>query len=666
MRKYSRSSLPFLCLLVFSIPSLHAQFQNPTSDELKMTSDPKAPGAAAVYLSMDEVDNDPLHFQMTHVRIKVLQEKGKELATIHLPYLGHAYKITDIKGRTIHSDGKIFPLVTKAEDLLLTSDNGLQVRNRVFTLPNVEVGSILEYSWELRYDDGTLSSPEWEVQKDYFVHKSHYSFTPFKSFQPGYTNGTSSYVIDENGNPANTLIWWPILPAGAKVVPNLNGSYNADLTDIPALPNEDWAPPQDNYRYRIIFYYKSAHSPEQFWQEAAKRWSKNVDHFAEATPDLTAATKSLFADGDSDLEKARKIYVAVQALENTDFTRHKSEAELKQLQLKESRHAEDVWTRKSGDSEDIALLYLTMARAAGLNATALKIVNRAHHDFDISLLRTYQLEDTLVEVMIAGKPVLLDPGEKMCPFQEVSWHHSAAAGFHQNNEGKTAIMTQAQTYLANKTTRMADIDIQPDGSIKGTVKIILKGQQALYWRQYALRNDPDELKKAFDHSLESILPDGVEGHVDHFLALDTPDNNLMAIIPVQGQAGTTTARRMILPGFFFEARGRYPFVDQEKRQTPVDMHYAETITDQVTYFLPAGLTLEGAPKDTTEAWKDHAVLKIASKTSENKLVVGRSLARAFTFAKPAEYQDLRGFYEKYATANKQQVVLTLPATVGGN
>lgn len=77
-----RKSL-FLCCAVglFAAVSpavLCAQFQPPNPDELKMTSDPKAPGAAAVYLDYEETDNDSLHSQIYYARIKVLTEKGKE------------------------------------------------------------------------------------------------------------------------------------------------------------------------------------------------------------------------------------------------------------------------------------------------------------------------------------------------------------------------------------------------------------------------------------------------------------------------------------------------------------------------------------------------------------------------------------------------------------
>src|SRR5579863_6905958 len=62
------------------------QFQAPTPEELKMTSDPKAPGAAAVVLYREETEDDPHHFCTVYARIKVLTEQGKEAATVHVRY----------------------------------------------------------------------------------------------------------------------------------------------------------------------------------------------------------------------------------------------------------------------------------------------------------------------------------------------------------------------------------------------------------------------------------------------------------------------------------------------------------------------------------------------------------------------------------------------------
>ena len=98
---------------------LLAQFQEPSKVELQMTEDPKAPGAAAVYLNIEDYTSDTKHYRMFYARIKVLQEKGKELATVTIPHLNDVFQVTAIRARTIHSDGTVIPLTGKPEDLIV-------------------------------------------------------------------------------------------------------------------------------------------------------------------------------------------------------------------------------------------------------------------------------------------------------------------------------------------------------------------------------------------------------------------------------------------------------------------------------------------------------------------------------------------------------------------
>jgi hypothetical protein len=651
-----------LFLAAVSPVVVYAQFQPPTPEELKMTSDPKAPGADAVYLDIEEIANDPLHYQSYYARIKVLTEKGKELATVTIPYLKGNKKVADIKGRTIHADGTVIPLAVKPEDLLSAKSGEMQFGRVVFTLPSVEVGSILEYRYDLRYDDNEFSSPLWEIQRPYFIHAAHYSFTPFKAFMPNGTPGTETnrYLVDSRGRVVNSLVWWNHLPPGVTVKTSVNGSYSIDVTDVPPIPDEDWMPPIDSFLYKVQFYYKAASTAQDFWISEAKLWSKDVDKFAETSKTIKAAVDGLVASGDSDLDKAKKLYAAVQALDNTDYSRKKSESELKQLKIKEARHAEDTWNQKSGSSEDIAMLYLAMLRAAGLTAYAVKVVDRERGVFDITYLDLDQLDTTLVVLSSGGKETILDPGEKMCPFGTLNWRHSHATGLGQGSQGVGVSTTPEQVYKENSVNRVADLTLDAHGSITGNIQIIMVGQEALRWRQFALRNDDSELKKRFDHDeLEGLVPEGVEAHVDHFLAVDQPDVNLMAIVKVTGSLGTATPKRILLPGLFFETRGHVPFVHEEKRLEPVDMHYANRVSDDVTYHLPPGAAVEGAPQDASVSWQGHAMFILRSKAGPGQIEIANSLARGFTIAKPEEYQDLRGFYQKVDAAEQAQLVLTM-------
>ncbi len=650
------SCLPLVVLSSFPT-LLHAQFQPPSTEELQMTSDPKAPGAEAVYLEVKQVDDDTLHYQLYYERIKVLTEKGKELATVEVPY-GGDFKVAAIMGRTIHPDGTIVPLEGKPEDLLFEKKGDFKIGRKVFTLPSVDVGSIIEYQYQLRYDDNHFSSPLWEIQRHYYVHEAHYSFTPFKEFWPGATGGSSRYLVDERGQEVNALVWWKNLPKGVDIKQSIGGHYTVDLTDIPPAPDEEYMPPEDVTLYRVFFYYMPSSEPARFWMSEAKFWQKDVDHFAEPTKTIKAAVEGIVSPTDNPQDKAKKLYAAVQALDNTDFSREKAASERKSLGLKAVKRAEDTWNQKSGSSEDIALLYLAMLRAAGLPAYPMKVVDRNRGIFDMTYMRFSQLDDTLVVLGDGADTIFLDPGEKMCPFGKLNWNHAEAKGIRESSQGMGLMGTPGQSYIDNTTTRDADLTIDPQGAINGTFTFVMNGQTAMRWRQRALENDMTEVKKDFDKTLEQIVPDGVDAHVDHFLGIDTPNTNLIAMIVVKGTVGTPAGKRLLLPGLFFESRAKTPFVSQEKRLEPVDMHYPERSIDIVTYHLPDGVTVEGAPQDNQVSWTGHALLIVKSETKPGKFTTAYSVARAFSTAKPEEYQDLRGFYQKIATTTQEQLVLT--------
>ena len=59
------------------------------------------------------------------------------------------------------------------------------------------------------------------------------------------------------------------------------------------------------------------------------------------------------------------------------------------------------------------------------------------------------------------------------------------------------------------------------------------------------------------------------------------------------------------------------------------------------------------------AWQGHAMFVLKSKAGPNQIEIANSLASAFSVAKPEEYQDLRGFYQKVDAAEQAQLVLTI-------
>jgi hypothetical protein len=650
-------SLPLLFLVLAAPTLLCAQFTQPTDEELKMTSDPKAPGASAVYLYREDVTDDTTHTHTIYERIKILSEKGKDLATKHLSYLRFRDTVSDIQGRTIHADGTIIPLTAKPSDLMAFKAGFFEVDEIVFALPSAEVGSILEFRLTIKTNPFSSATPVWNVQTSYFVHKEHFQF--HDAVTPGF------YIPDRNGEPLDRLMTTEFLPAGTVVGFDKSKSiFSLDLTDLPAIPDEDWTPPLNRLKWRVEFYYTNSKTPVQYWESALNLWSKDAQDFTAPSGNLKKAVSAIVTEGDTDDQKARKIYAAVQKLDNTSFSRTRSEAERKKEKLKVIRKADDVWKNQSGSRDEIALLFIALARAASLNALPLQVVNRDRAIFDSHMLSTRQLEDYLADVIVDGKDVYLDPGERLCPYGTLHWKHTLASGFKLGDKGP--ITTPAISFKSAIVHRVADLNVDATGNVTGTIFYAMSGPDALKWRQLSLENDQDEVKKQFKEATQDDLPEGVQSEFDRFQALDDPSVDLVAQLKVTGTLGSITGKHFLLPGLFFESRGKHPFVAQDKRITPIDVHYPKLEQDDVTYHLPSGFSVESTLQPANTSWPNHAMLKVASSGSTGSAKITRSLAYNFTLLEASEYPNLHDFYQKVAAADQQQLVLTRIPAAGGN
>jgi hypothetical protein len=296
----------------------------------------------------------------------------------------------------------------------------------------------------------------------------------------------------------------------------------------------------------------------------------------------------------------------------------------------------------------------------------MEVADRSKAFLDVRNLRSGQVDDYIAIIDLGGKETFLDPGQKTCPFGLLSWKHTMASGFRLSDKGPTIASTPPMPYKYALVQRTADLTVDADGSVKGIIRYIMTGPEALRWRQLALQNDTDEVKKQFNESIRGDMPDGVEVDFDHFLALEDYESNLMGVVKVSGKIATATGKHVFLPGLFFESHAKHPFVAQDKRSVPIDVHFASMLQDEVVYHLPTGFTVESAPQPSSLSWPNHAMLKISSSTKDNDITVVRTFAHSYAILDPKEYTDLHDYYQKIATADQQQLVLTRAPAPAGN
>lgn len=684
----------------------YAQFSPVSREELNMTSDPKAPQADAVYLYREESEDDPHAFRTVYARIKVLTEAGKRAAVVHVSFpttfvflaQGNNYgnsatynqpiggfgsmfslptlaqngedqpwdtdsyagktEVAAIEGRVIHPDGTIVPLAGKPSDLLKVS-KGPRGSETTFTMPEVEVGSIIEYRYQIRYDR-FLTAPIWNLQKQYYIHKEHFVFIPASAFVPltyrGGAGVADSLVKDSHDNNLTDIRYRLILPAGKTLVQDAAGKYVLDLTDVPAIAQEPFAPPLNTESYSVDFFYTYTPDVKDYWQKQMVYWMKEVNQYTASTEAIRSAVRDYTSPSDSQIDKARKLYDMVQKIENTDSS--PDGAPLTGSEFVPKGKVDSVLQNKRGSSNQIAFLYLALVRAAGVTARPERIASRSLRIFSAQYMDNSQLDTVLVSLKIDGKEIVVDPGTRMAPFETLHWAHAGAGGvaMDANNKAET-IVTPLQKNTDNSTLHVGTLTVSPQGGVSGSLKIAFIGQRAIELRQLALKSGSNAVKAEIEQMVAQRIPPGIQAPVDHLAYLDDSSRQLLAVIPVSGSFDKNAKGQIVLPRMFFEAREKNPFPDGP-RQLPIDMQYPEQEQEQITYVLPAGFSLDGTPQDANVKWQENAAYQLRTRVEGSSVTDARVLARGFTLLDPRDYDGLRDFYQKVVAGDEQPLVLS--------
>lgn len=643
-----------MCLSAACVAS--DQWTAPTQEELKMTEQKEVPGAPAVYLFREETSEDALNMWSVYVRLKVLTDAGKEFGNVRLQtrqdVSGFGFQVTDIAGRTIQPDGTVVPFTGKPYEKVVENSKEGKTKSKVFSMPAVQVGSILEYRYKVRFEEHFFVAPTWYPQQDLYVRKAHYMWRP-----------TSAQLTStENGHEtlSDSIAWSPVLPPGAAVksvqLPGGQFTYELTISDVKPQPEERSMPPLDNYSYRVYFYYTSFHTAEEYWRTEGKFWSKQMDKFIGPGSGVRTFVSQTISPSDGEEVKLQKLYAAVMKLENTSYTRTRTTAE----QKKEFKNTDDVLATQRGTDDQIAMLFIAMARAAGFKAYAMSLTNRENKVFMNSYLTFGQLDDTIAIVNVGGKERYFDPGRRYTPFGHLDWRHTLTSGVRQSDAGSVIANTNLEPYSFSNVQRVGDLQLDETGLAKGSVKISYLGYPASGLRQHALSTDETELKDELRKELESDLPGGAEVVVDKIENLADYEKPLVVTYNVKGPLAKATSTRLIVPADVFFVNEK-PVFTAERRETVVFFRYPEMMQDAVRVKYPASYTVESAPPVLNEIYDKRLALAMKSKPGPNSITVYRDFIKGDFIFTPKEYPQFRAYYNKLQDANTAQVVLKAAA-----
>ena len=621
-------------------------FQPVNPEELKMASEPKAPGAPAIVLfrQVDRDDRGQTAHEDVYVRLKIFTEEGRKYADIEIPFLREMGSVVNIHARTIKPDGTIINFSGKAFDKSIVKARGVKYVAKTFTLPDVQVGCVLEYYYTTDLSETQLYNSHWLLSDELFTKHAKFSLKPY----------TSDYA------PVHVRYSWNKLPAGtAQPSEGPDHVISLESSDIPAFQTEDYMPPENEMKSRVDFVYSDEfveREPDKYWKKLGKKRNDGLESFIGKRKAMEEAVAEVVSAGDSPDVKLQKIYARVQKIRNTSYEQEKTDQEQKREKEKDPGNVETIWKKQYGNGAELTWLFLAMARAAGFEAYGMWVPDRQQYFFFPQTMDGHRLDANVVVVKLNGKDIFFDPGAAFTPYGMLPWLETGVTGLKLDKEGGTWLETSLPTSADSGIHRKASLKLSDTGDLEGQLIVTYTGLEASQRRVEERLVDDAERKKFLEDEVKEAIPVACEVELTNQPDWKSSAPSLVAEYSLKVSGWISAAgKRALLPVGLFSAPEKHLF-DHSDRVHPIYFQFPFDRADDISIDLPLGWQISTIPKP--EKLDAKAITyELEAKNDKGTLHLNRALNVDILLLPVTDYPKLRQIFQIVRTVDEQQVIL---------
>jgi hypothetical protein len=611
------------------------------AEELQLKDSPTHPGAHAIILYREEYSDDTAAYTRYHQRIKILTEEGRKYANIELPFIKQLSRIHDLEARTVRSDGTWIEFKGEVFEKTVVKGKGIKFLAKTFTLPEAQVGSIIEFKYRQQWDTTLFPDLVWFLQSELPTLRAVFQRKRYTGMAMQWVHYRTPPDVAAAHDPKTDLI-------------------KVELRNVSPFVEEEFTPPSGEITMRVTFYYvNTLKSQDEYWRDVGKASYQYFEDFIGRHGDIIREVAAVAPPSDPPETRLRKLYARAQKIRNLSYERSKTEKEEKREKWKENNNAKDMLKNGYGTAGDVTLFFAALARAAGFDTSVVRLSGRHRYFFDPSVQDYRQLNDIAVVVKLDGKELYLDPGNRFAPFGLLSWSQTGVRGLKPLKEGAEFILSPQPDSSLAVIERTAEMKVLEDGTLEGNLVVQFHGQAALSRRLDAYDEDDAGRKKEIEDEIKSWLPAGATVDIKNIADWEGSEQPLRIECALTIPAfATSTGRRMLVPPAVFHAGRSHPF-QHTRRVHPVYFLYPYREVDAITLELPEGFQLEGAPPPRNEQ-SNFALFKTASSTDSGKLKFQRLFALEGFLFRTEYYGMLRSFYDRMRTADEERLVFRSP------
>ncbi|WP_194775046.1 DUF3857 domain-containing protein [Pararhodonellum marinum] len=618
------------------------KFGKYSQEEIDLSSCEYEPDAAAVVIyesASSYFVGGNLHTDI-HFRKKVFNPSATDIADVTISYY-HGGKsieiISGLKAQIVNfTDGKEEVIkLSKKEIFEIDAGNGRKEYR--ITFPNVQPGSILEYSYK-------------KIDK-------YITFLDGWSFQNRIPTMVSKYSID-----IPEYLDYRFLGQGDNFVSRAkktqkNGKYEWELTNLKSIKPEPYISNFEDYLDKIEFQlagYKKDNSQGYggtgpAYESVMSSWQETADELTSSDKfggflKNNASTKSLKEiplEGTSSVERMASAQKYIQ--ENFENSRR--------VGIFPSQTIKELLGSKSGTKADLNLLLLAMLRANNISAYPLLISSKGNGR---STLVQYPFITQFNQLIIVaedekGTAIYLDASDKELRPGYLSLDNHVEGGFvlMDNNSGLMPI----QLGHRSGVFQMVNVKLNEQNEMTFDNVVRYSDYDAIQFRNNSKGSDDlEEVKKAmFSENQDNInllevnVKSGPRPQIDtKFTVTDKMDEstNLIYLTP-----------------FKYLKYKENPF-KEDSRQFPVDFNYSFSDNYSSIINIPDGFELDDFPESINIAMPDGNSKLLYSVTQmEGMIKISAVFEMKNSMILASDYKDLKYFLEMVTSKFKEPVVL---------
>lgn len=644
---YPRNVTLALLFIVVSFGFAQAQsyFSPVTAEELAIKNVPGAPNAPAVILFRQSVANDKDGLYTEHYRIKVLTDQGREYGNVEIPYSADDSEITELKARVISPEGAVSEFRGEVHEKVAVKKKGTEIMVKSFALPDVRIGSIVEYRYARKYTGRYVFPRMWELQSDLFTLRAHFLFVPFQ----GLLKNSSGRKVDMIRVIGNYEGYEPSCSVN---------SCEMDAANVPPFIKEQSMPAELDLKSWVKFIYGGGEgiAPSLYWPAYSDEESKSINKFIGDRQSIKQEAERVTTQTDRAEDKLRKIYERAQQLRNVSFeARDNSKGE------KQSQSVEDVLRKGAGAAAEINMVFVALARALGFDAGIAQLVTREHLSFEAKFLDPTLFDSNVAWVLVDGKLRYFDPATKYCPFGLLPWEETGVSGVRlggATSKGGEIINTPPPqlTDAVIRTTGNLKLDTQ--GALSGTISVAYERTEGLERRLANWDSDETARKEFLEKEMKRRLPPGASVKLDSSQGWDNGMEPLSAVFSVSASSfAQSTGNRIIFPMELLSEPTRDLFVPST-RVNPLYWHHPYRQVDEFVIQTPQGYSVEAIPEKTelSHFFGIDYSLQIEQQSGTSLRIQRAFTTKNYKFASK-QYAGLRVFFQKIIASDQQQIVL---------